>query len=404
MSVINQMLKDLDQRQVEQVGVQNGRTHVAIPEKSVNKNFVAAIVVVILIINVVGLYTWNLYQENQSFKLASKKQSASDKISESKKDSVNNVNNITNQIGDKATITANTTVLAPTVSAPKVTPKKITNEKVQVVGPNSSNYKTSKVSAIAQTDTNIAKISNKVQESPDSKPIINKSAIYEDTVVTPIKYNALFNDSSNTPVPPKKSSLTISRRNLSPEKLVQQKIKAAERAILDNDVVKAELLFEEILLINPEHKSARKQLGALWYGRKLFKPAVNLLSRGIDIHPKDIDLRLMKARILLQQQNNQAAFNVLNGLSSAKHVEYQVLLANTAQLLKRNNSATLAYQQLVELEDYKGKWWLGYAVALDRNSEFDEAKSAYENALTKHDLSENSVQFIRQRLNELGEY
>ena len=197
--------------------------------------------------------------------------------------------------------------------------------------------------------------------------------------------------------------MSISRRQLSPERLSQQKIDRAELAINNHEIEKAEKLFEEVLLISPAHKSARKQLAALWFGRQLYQAAINILSRGIELHPQDIDFRLMKARILLSQKNTAQAFNVLNGLAQAKNVEYQVLLANTSQLLKLNENTILAYEELVALENHKGKWWLGLAISLDRNSEFDKAKTAYNNALIKYDLSDGSAEFIRQRLTELGE-
>jgi len=172
---------------------------------------------------------------------------------------------------------------------------------------------------------------------------------------------------------------------------------------MDNDVLKAEQLFEDILLIQPEHKSARKQLSALWFGRKLFQPALNLLSKGVALFPRDVDFRLMKARILLNQNNTQAAFQALKEYETAPHAEYQVLLANTAQAVGDTKSTILAYQQLVKIEAHKGKWWLGLAVALDRNSEFEEARNAYQKALFTENLSDNTVQFVKQRMAELGE-
>lgn len=417
MSVINQMLKDLDQRQAEQGAMPNNGSVTKVQPIKSNKLNLIVIVLIVLILNAIGLYVWTLYQENQSLKLATEKSVLQTNVIQTPADSIVEVEqpqvasavvskNISEIKLTSNTIDENLLEREPIKNNSAVSRKLVNNEPVNVEEINSGLSKIDKPQNIVskKIEYRASKVNKTTSVKAESKVRTPKTIHTVNTVITPIKNNNtdLFSENELFEEP-KKSSLSISRRKLSPQKLVQQKIKAAERSIIDNDILKAERLFEEVLLITPEHKSARKQLGALWFGRKLFKPAINLLSQGVVIHPNDIDFRLMKARILLNQKNNTEAFNVLNGLSTAKHVEYQVLLANTAQLLKRNNSAILAYEQLVSLESYKGKWWLGLAIALDRSSAFDKAKTAYNNALTKHDLSENSARFIRQRLNELGE-
>ena len=396
MSVINQMLKDLDQRQVEQsASIHNANIANVTPHKS-NKKIALMVILAILFLNVAGWYVWNLYHENQSLKEHKELQNEpsilnnnSIKVSQITKD------NIESNHSAKVKGASNT----PQSRVIKAEEKPITIASEQI------NSVVSKP-IVALKDKKIKQVSQPQNKSTSQDKKITHKAVSETgkTFVTPIPKNTRNSDVEEiTEENENKASLTISRSQLSPERLAQQKVERAEQAINNNEIQKAEKLFEDVLLILPEHKSARKQLGALWFGRKLYRPAVNLLSRGITLHPEDIDFRLMKARILLNQNSNTEAFNVLNGFAMAKDVEYQVLLANTSQLVKRNESVILAYQQLVDMEEHKGRWWLGLAVAFDRNSQFTEAKSAYKNALIKDDLSDGSDDFIRQRLNELGE-
>jgi len=159
-------------------------------------------------------------------------------------------------------------------------------------------------------------------------------------------------------------------------------------------------------LVMPEHKSARKQLAALWFGRQSYTDALNLLSQGINLSPNDSELRVMKARIYLQQSRIQPAFVTLNGMPKANdvvNVEYQSLRATTAQQLNEFSFAAEAYQILVEIEPSAGRWWLGLAVALDSNGEFKQASIAYQTALNRTGLSGSAETFARQRILELGE-
>jgi len=198
-------------------------------------------------------------------------------------------------------------------------------------------------------------------------------------------------------------SLTISRTQLTPQALAANKITQAEQAIERNDILKAEALFEEVLLIIPEHETARKQLAALWYGKKSYQDAVNLLSQGIALAPQSEEMRLMTARIYYEQGQPRPAYNVLRPVNYSSNTELQILLANTAADLNEHDNAIVAYEKLIALEPHVGRWWLGSAVSLDSLGKFVLARDAYKQAITRNDLSNSAMQFARQRLIELGE-
>jgi len=370
MSVINQMLKELEERNTPQ---HTHATSAGAPQSVVatSKFKIVLWVLLIVLINIVGIYVWNLYSENQSLKSADHNQPETLAI---KKEVLN----------PKAFSKINETIqleVTPTQDTVIVNKENVSKKSREYIEPEKTNTKVA-VKQVKPERNNIVVTPLGDKKDDKSKKIAQVESPSADK---------------------KQTSLSISRSHLSPERVVANKLKKAELAISDNNIAKAEQLFEDVLLIQPEQKEARKQLAALWFGRKLYRPALNLLSQGIALYPNDNDFRLMKARIFLNQNNTKEAFNVLNGFSTAQNVEYQVLLANTAQLLKKSNSAILAYRQLVELEPHKGKWWMGLAVELDRESQFKEAKSAYAMALSTQSLSSNSVQFVEQRMLELGE-
>lgn len=395
MSVINQMLKELEQRQSDEpTQTSTAATQV---EKKSTVTIVLVTAVIVLLISLLGFYVWKLNHDNEILQNAvAKSQSQQPQLSSiphSPEDNVENLNYHLNEattslpavkpaISDKIKESAKTTLLAQQA----VRDKAILVNTAQSIQPSDED-------SIVTTTPSVIKTENTVVTPVKKISTVAKSNLNENKTV------------AQEPIIQEKEAptLRISRSQIPPERVVQRKFEKAERAIMDNDVLKAEQLFEDILLIQPEHKSARKQLSALWFGRKLFKPALNLLSKGVALFPRDVDFRLMKARILLNQNNTQAAFQVLKEYETAPHAEYQVLLANTAQAVGDTKSTILAYQQLVKIEAHKGKWWLGLAVALDRNSEFEEARNAYQKALFTENLSDNTVQFVKQRMAELGE-
>jgi len=204
-------------------------------------------------------------------------------------------------------------------------------------------------------------------------------------------------------IAPKIAKMSVSRRQLTSKELVAQKLVRAEKAVNVNEITKAEQLFEEILIIEPKHKQARKKLAALWFGRKSYSQAVNLLSQGIALDRQDDELRLLKAKIHLSQGQHQAAFNTLKPLASLEQEEYQVTFANVAQKIEQYSGAISAYQVLIKMQPYSGRWHLGLAIVYDKNSQFPLAINEYALALTKADLSASSAKFAQQRMQALGE-
>jgi MSHA biogenesis protein MshN len=127
-----------------------------------------------------------------------------------------------------------------------------------------------------------------------------------------------------------------------------------------------------------------------------------LLSQGIAITPTNSEYRLMKARIYIALNQQQRALDTLLELANTNEVEYQGLLATTAQQLKHYQHTIDAYNQLTQLQPSVGRWWLGLAVAYDSDGQFIEAAGTYRRAIALANLSESARQFSRQRLEQLG--
>ncbi|TWX49200.1 tetratricopeptide repeat protein [Colwellia hornerae] len=382
MSVINQMLKDLDKRQAEQQGSNDFTLPVSSP--SSNKKTIFISLLIIILLNAGGIFVWQIYVENQTLKMSTTPK----------------INLIENQA-------AEVEYSAKLLSSSEPINISDNNDTGIVKSKNATVNNDFKEDELAQVDLNPAELSQNFSQDITIEAVASK-------VDEPAKLNIpLVNDSKSQQasldsLPPvaKKSTLTISRKELTPNQLAEQKLKRAEQALANNDVSKAETMFEDVLLVLPTHKTARKHLAALWFGRQSYSAALNLLSQGINLSPNDSEFRVMQARIYLQQNSIQQAFDTLNNMPNVNemlNVEYQSLRATTAQQLKKFSFSAQAYQILVNLEPSSGRWWLGLGVALDSNSEFKQASTAYQTALNKTGLSGSAENFARQRIIELGE-
>ncbi|MGB1263781.1 MAG: tetratricopeptide repeat protein [Cognaticolwellia sp.] len=376
MSVINQMLKDLDKRQHEQHN--NASSAVPITSKTSVVKLTLIIITVLVILNIIGVLAWQLYSENQQLKSQVTTEHLATVTKENTSEAQVSIPVVTNEVAE---LTADSETVSEKLSVPIsereekpiakfIKPQAVTTNRL------ASNDEVSTVTPVTMPINNAIKIP--AQQDQREK--------VEDKVE-----------------PEPKPSLTISRSQLSPEALAAAKISQAEQAMERNDIVKAESLFEEVLLVMPEHKTARKQLAALWYGKKSYQAAVNLLSQGIALAPQDQAMRIMSARIYYQQGQASQAYNILSPLKHNMNIELQALLANTAAELNEHEHALSAYKKLTTLEPGVGRWWLGSAVSLDSLGKFAPARAAYKQAIVRNNLSTSAREFARQRLIELGE-
>ncbi len=353
MSVINQMLKDLEQRTPEQG--QAPLSNITTDQKPSTIKIVLISVVVLLSLNAFGFYLWDLQER----------------------------------------------VAKNTAQQNNKQPLQLQKEEIQTLKQAKINVSKQPIDVVNQAP--VFQTESKIIKNEKITQILTLPTKKKE--VAPLKKATVINKTFTPEIvtAPNVAKMSVSRRQLTSQELVLQKLTRAQKAINLNKIIKAEQLFEEILIIEPEHKQARKKLAALWFGRKLYQQAVNLLSQGIAIDKQDGELRLLKARIYLSQGQLDAAYNTLIPLASFEQEEYQVTLANTAQQIEQYLSAISAYQRLINMQPYSGRWHLGLAIVYDKNSQFSLAINEYTLALTKTNLSASSAKFAQQRMQALGE-
>ena len=111
------------------------------------------------------------------------------------------------------------------------------------------------------------------------------------------------------------------------------------------------------------------------------------------------DLLLQQARLASQLKNWPEAEQALHKIQPGfEAVEVLQLKANALQQQQKLAQALVAWQQLTTLQPGFGRGWLGQALVLDQQGESQQAKLAYQQALTTGGLSAATVQFIQQRL------
>ena len=397
MSVINQMLKDLEERNQPANEVPAGNPIIVNQPAKSTSSIVIVLVSVALSVLIAGA-VW-LYLENQKLQL-------------SQKDVSQPVSQGNPAIRESAT--TQTVSESPVSSLP--TDQALVNQAQNEQDTSEQAFENSlKKNVNANVETNLQanvdtvnspdrvtsqKVTSTESEANLAEPV---QTTVSDVSDEPVAETQKPSTSENTAKINSKPSLSIARKQLSPEQLAAQKMSQVDKAMMEGEGQKAEQLLQDVVLLTPMNTEARKQLAALWFAQGQLQGALNVLNQGVAVMPDFADFRLMKAKILLQQNNAQGAYQSLMALPRHPQIEYQSLLAQAAQQVGELSASINAYRQLVLLQPSKGKWHLGLAIALDRNSQFGEAVKAYREAIALGDISPQSRQFAQQRMTELGD-
>jgi MSHA biogenesis protein MshN len=194
------------------------------------------------------------------------------------------------------------------------------------------------------------------------------------------------------------TQLRVEQVELSPEQVAERAVERARRALDSNDLTSAIKEFETALKYRPVDNQSRKRLAALYYGRQDVRNAVEVLRKGIRIQEDNQALRIALSRILVRQQQPEAALSPLRYLPSQPGVDYLALRAALAQQVKQTEIALESYQLLVEREGDNARWWLGLGIQHERLLQYNQAEQAYSQALARVGVSQQTQAFIRDRL------
>ncbi len=228
---------------------------------------------------------------------------------------------------------------------------------------------------------------------PDEGPQLTEAALQTDDSTTTM--------TDEYPAEPQ-GSLEIAEEHLSPQQEAALDRRKGLQALTKGQLDVARDSFSRVLANDPLDHEIRERLAGLLYGDGRIPEAQQLLDEGIRLAPSRADFRLMQARLALTTGNKAAALQSLSGWEPpvGANLDYYATRAALAQELSQPGVAASSYQQLTVAQPTEARWWLGLGIALDKQGRPLAALDAYRKALTLP-LSAGSRQFVQQRIEQL---
>lgn len=203
--------------------------------------------------------------------------------------------------------------------------------------------------------------------------------------------------------PRKPGVLKIETVNLSEAELATLAERKATTAMAKGQLRDAQDNYYQVLAHDPYNQGAREQLAGLLYGEGRLTEARQLLEEGIRLDPHQADFRLLLARLAISEGQQQQALGWLSGYQPdlASNMDYYATWAGLTQELGQNADAAALYVKLLRQQPDQGRWWLGLGVAEDGQGHSQRALDAYRNALLHGNLGEASTNWLEQRIGQL---
>ena len=161
---------------------------------------------------------------------------------------------------------------------------------------------------------------------------------------------------------------------------------------------------ETILLSHPKHAAARQTLVGLLLDAKRPGDAARVLEEGLTLDPKQTGMAMILARIQIEQGGSAVALATLQ--RSLRHAvnrpDYLAFTAAMLQREKRHREAITHFAHAVRLAPQNAHWWMGYGVSLQAEGQPKEARQAFVRARDLRKLTPELQAFVEQKIKQIG--
>lgn len=187
-------------------------------------------------------------------------------------------------------------------------------------------------------------------------------------------------------------------RTLSPAELADQQYDAALRAVADNDLARAEAALRDALATDAGHTEAAETLATLLIQQGQRDTASRILRAALEQSPAQARLAVLQARLFAEAGRDAEAVSILEQAQANGDADYQALLGALQQRLGNHTQAARAYRQALTSSPQHGVWWMGLGISLEQDQKSAEALTAYRNALRDGALETPVSNYVRARI------
>ena len=193
-------------------------------------------------------------------------------------------------------------------------------------------------------------------------------------------------------------------KELTPQQQAENEYRKAGVSLQMGRQADAMTSLEQALKLDPKHAAARQTLVGLLLQAKRNDDAVRIAQDGLALDPSQTGLSMILARIQVEQGDIHTALATLErGLPTAgTRADYHAFMAALLQRDKRNKEAIDQYSIALGTTPQSGVWWMGLGISLQAENRLVDAKEAFSRAKATNSLTPELQAFVDQKLAQLN--
>lgn len=199
---------------------------------------------------------------------------------------------------------------------------------------------------------------------------------------------------------PPRVTITKQIREQTPRQRADTEYVKGTAALHQEQRADARAAFEAALRIDPAHHAARQALVGLLLDARQPADAMRVLEEGLQLAPAQYGFAMMLARLQMERGELDAAAQTL--ARSLDHgsvnADYLAFNAGLLQRQQKHAEAVAQFQRTLQLRSNAGVWLLGMGVSLEALGRGAEAQEAYRRARAAGNLSAELQAFAEQKL------
>jgi len=193
------------------------------------------------------------------------------------------------------------------------------------------------------------------------------------------------------------------RANTSANYRAEQEFRRAVALVNQGRIAEGMDGLRRTLEIDPRHEAARQTLVALLLEAKRVDDAAGVLREGLAFNSENTGFAMLLARIMVERKDVSAALSLLRKHAAPpdRNPDFHAFTAALYQRLDRHNEAIEQYQTALRLAPSGSVWWVGLAISYQAVDRPKDALEAFTRARSAGDLAPGLVAFVDQRLRQL---
>ncbi|WP_126446990.1 tetratricopeptide repeat protein [Sulfuricystis multivorans] len=215
-------------------------------------------------------------------------------------------------------------------------------------------------------------------------------------------------------LPPAEPDAPRSARTPTPDGRIDKQPKAAEgqnalaeseyrkgmQAATQGDHGAALPLLRHALEIEPRHTKARQALLAVLANLRQWGEVKQVAQEGLSFEPTRTPWATLLARLQYEHGDGEAALKTLesHAAHAANDADFQALFAFLLQKRQLHDEAAQHYEAALRLRPAEGRWWFGLGLALEAAGRGDEARVAFAKARETGNLPAEMRSSVEEKL------